>query len=323
MLEWIVREEEAGRKLIRFLEKLFPHASRGVFFRAQRERKLKVNGKRPADLAYLLQTGDILRIYFTDAQLAQFGFKPQVKRSAVEKEVPSVPVLYEDAQLLIVNKPVGMLSQKSHPGDLSLTEICQTMLSKHGCQESAAFKPAVCNRLDRNTAGAVIIAKTLQASQAVAQMLREHTLGKYYWAIVTGVPTAWHDWTMLTHNWHKDKEANIARLTSATDRDSESSLIKSRVRLLKPLAHHLSLVEIQLLTGKSHQIRAQLSFEGFPIEGDGKYNARSHRFRPLLVAKRLEFQNCPSPLAYLNGKVVEAALPDAMQSLLDNKHVEK
>ena len=128
MLEWIVREEEAGRKLIRFLEKLFPHASRGIFFRAQRERKLKVNGKRPADLAYLLQTGDILRIYFTDAQLAQFGFKPQVKRSAVEKEVPSVPVLYEDAQLLIVNKPVGMLSQKSHPGDLSLTEICQTML---------------------------------------------------------------------------------------------------------------------------------------------------------------------------------------------------
>lgn len=317
MIVLTIQKEEAGRKLARFLEKILPKAPRGLLFKAFRNQKIKINGKKPADLSVVLQVGDEVRLFFTDEQLLSFGYEEKTKKQPASSDFPAVPVIYEDEQLLILDKPVGMLSQKSRPEDVSLTEIgCRMIAEKGGVLRG--YRPGVCNRLDRNTAGAVILAKTLEAGQAVARMLREHRLGKYYWALVEGTPEKWRRETVLVHGWAKDEVHNKAELVPWQEGLVGYQRIESRVRLLTEYDRY-SLVEVQLLTGKSHQIRSQLAWEGYPILQDGKYNHRAREYRPLLVAKRLEFHDCPEPLAYMEGRAVEAATPPAMQRYI-NRH---
>ena len=310
MIQIMIQKEEAGRKLSRFLEKLLPRAPRGLFFKALRNKKIKVNGKKPEDLAMILQTGDEVRIFFTDEQLESFGFTEKTSAISIPGAFPIVPIIYEDENLLILDKPAGLLSQKSKPEDISLNEIgCRMIEEKSGGH--LGYRPGVCNRLDRNTAGAVIMAKTLEAGQAVSLMLREHRLGKFYWALVQGIPAQWLQEKTLIHGWKKDEVKNKAELIEWKDDLQGYQRIESRVKLLQSFEEY-SLIEICLLTGKSHQIRSQLAWEGYPILQDGKYNAATKEFRPMLVAKRLEFNHCPEVLKYMEGKVVEAATPKAM-----------
>ena len=309
-----VQKEEAGRKLARFLEKLFPKAPKGIFHKALRNKKIKINGKKPTDLSVCINEGDEIRIFFTEEQLDTFGYTQFSKQNALNFTFPSVPILYEDDQLVIFDKPAGMLSQKSKPEDVSLNEIgCAMIEQTQGSM--LGYRPGVCNRLDRNTAGAVIMAKTLQASQAVSRMLREHRLGKFYWALVEGVPNKWKEQISLIHGWQKDVQHNKASLVPWIDGLEGYQRIESRVRLLKSYDTY-SLVEIQLLTGKSHQIRSQLACEGYPILQDGKYNPSVKEYRPMLVAKRLEFLNCIEPLQYMEGRKIEASLPKTMEKLI-------
>ena len=309
-----IHKEEAGRKLARFLEKLLPKAPRGVFHKALRNKKIKINGKKPEDLSLVLQAGDEVRLFFTDEQLSSFGYVQQMKKQKTTFDLPAVPVIYEDENLLILDKPAGMLSQKSRPEDVSLNEIGCSMIEK--CSDSlGGYRPGVCNRLDRNTAGAVIIAKTLAAGQAVSAMLREHRLGKFYWALVEGRPEKWKNETVLVHGWSKEEAKNKVSLVPWQDGLTGYQRVECHVRLLREFDIY-SLVEIQLLTGKSHQIRAQLAKEGHPILQDGKYNSMAREYRPMLVAKRLEFHDCLEPLVYLEGKKMEAATPEAMQQYL-------
>lgn len=314
MIALIIQKEVAGRKLARLLEKIFPRAPRGVFHKALRNNKIKVNGKKPSDLGIIMNEGDEIRIFFTEDQMITFGYNQASQEKEAQESYPMVPVLYEDAHLLILDKPAGMLSQKSKPEDISLNEIgCYMIEQSQGCIQG--YRPGVCNRLDRNTAGAVIMAKTLQASQAVSKMLREHDLGKFYWALVEGIPQKWKEETALIHGWTKDETKNKASLVTWSENLEGYHRIESRVKILKSYGTY-SLVQIQLLTGKSHQIRSQLAAEGYPILQDGKYNPKVTEYRPMLVAKRLEFRNCIEPLQYMEGKKIEATIPNAMQKLL-------
>lgn len=314
MIELTIEKEEAGRKLARFLEKILPQAPRSFLYKAVRCNKVKVNGKKPADLSFTLQAGDTVRLYLTDEQLSDFGYRTMLVKQETPSGFPAVPVLYEDEHLLILDKPAGMLSQKSKPGDISLTEIGVWLLEKQGCS-LRGYRPGVSNRLDRNTSGAVIMAKTLEASQAVARMLQERRIGKFYWALVQGRPEIWKECTELVHGWRKNEAQNKAELRPWQEGQKGWQRIESRVRLLKAFTDY-SLVEIQLMTGKSHQIRSQLAAAGFPIWQDGKYNPDAKAFRPMLVAKRLEFYDCPSPLETMKGRCIEASVPEAMQKLL-------
>ena len=314
MISITIHKAEAGRKLFRFLEKLMPLAPRGMFFKALRNKKIKVNGKKPEDLNLILQYGDELRLFFTDEQLSSFGYEKNCTKYPLKAEFPSVPVIYEDDNLLILDKPAGLLSQKSKADDISLNEIgCHMIEEKSGGH--LGYRPGVCNRLDRNTAGAVIMAKNLEAGQAISIMLREHRLGKFYWALVKGKPIEWMKETTLIHGWKKDETNNKAVLADWHENMQGYHRIECRVRLLQMFDEY-SLVEICLLTGKSHQIRSQLAREGYPILQDGKYNAAAKEYKPMLVAKRLEFNRCPEVLRYMDGKIVEAATPLAMQQYL-------
>ena len=313
MIEFVIQKQEAGRQLARFLEKIFPKAPRSLFFKALRSQKIKVNGKKPKELSFILQENDVVRLFFTDEQLVSFGYKEREEEPSLS--LPAVPVLYEDENLLILDKPAGLLSQKSKPQDISLTEIGRQMIvSQNGA--SISYRPGVCNRLDRNTSGAVILAKNVESGQAIAQMLREHTLQKFYWALVEGTPEPWRRRTHLIHAWRKDEKNNKAILIAYQKEERGYQQVESYVRLLQRYDRY-SLVEIQLLTGKSHQIRSQLAYEGYPLIGDGKYNQKAKQFAPMLVAKRLVFKNCPDPLKYLEGRVVEAYLPPSMQKYVE------
>lgn len=314
MISLKIQKEEAGRKLVRFLEKLLPTAPKGVFHKALRNKKIKINGKKPTDLAIVLNEGDEIRLFFTDEQLSYFGYQQVEEKKTSSISYPTVPILYEDDNLLILDKPAGILSQKSKPEDVSLNEIgCYMIEQRQGRLQG--FRPGVCNRLDRNTAGAVIMAKTLQAGQAISKMLQEHRLGKFYWALVEGTPQIWKEECELIHGWKKDETHNKASLIAWSEGLKGYQRIESRVKLLRSYGTY-SLVEINLLTGKSHQIRSQLAAEGYPILQDGKYNSNAKEYKPMLVAKRLEFRNCIEPLQYMEGKRVEAAIPKGMQELL-------
>ncbi|MCI8632714.1 MAG: RluA family pseudouridine synthase [Lachnospiraceae bacterium] len=318
MIEFVIQKQEAGRQLARFLEKIFPKAPRSLFFKALRSRKIKVNGKKPKELSMILQENDVVRLFFTNEQLSSFGYRER-KEEEVPPSFPAVPVLYEDENLLILDKPAGLLSQKSKPQDISLTEIGRQMIVKqHG--GAASYRPGVCNRLDRNTSGAVILAKNVESGQAIAQMLKEHTLQKFYWALVEGLPEKWQQRTQLIHTWRKDEKNNKAILCPYQEDQGEYQRIESYVKLLRQCGRY-SLVEVQLLTGKSHQIRSQLAYEGHPIVGDGKYNQKANCFAPMLVAKRLVFADCPDHLQYMEGRVVEADLPASMKKYMEENGV--
>ena len=311
MITHTITQEEAGRKLSRFLEKLLPKAPRSLFFKAVRHNKIRVNNRHPKDLSLILEAGDEVRLYYTEDELVSFGYGA-VSQKNNQKPLPAVPVLYEDEFLLILDKPVGLLSQKSRPDDVSLTEVARQMLQ---VAPEAVYQPGVCNRLDRNTAGAVIVAKQLKAAQAVQVMLEKRFLRKYYWALVEGVPVKWQNEQLLVHGWRKDERYNKAEVITWQEALIGYQKIESSVRLLKSFGSY-SLVEVELLTGKGHQIRAQLAAEGFPLLGDGKYNPNAKHFRPMLLAKQLVFENTPAPLAYLNGKKIEASVPKAMAVML-------
>lgn len=320
MVQITISAGDAGRKLGRYLEKILPGAPKSIFFKALRNNRIKINRKKPKDLSGFLNEGDSLELYLTDDQLKDFGYVPQGKRTTaapgktVEKkkiDYKKIPVLYEDDQVLIVHKPVGVLSQKSKPSDISLTEIERAYLVDKGEGSGSTYQPSFVHRLDRNTEGVMIMAKTLAASQILSEMVRTHSLKKYYYAIVKGEPSQWKEPVHLVNAYRKDKSINKAEIRPFSEDLLEKGWQKCEliVRLIssKPLGtqEKCSLLEIQLLTGKSHQIRAQLSAKGFPIMGDGKYDKNEDTFRQKLMAAAVEFCGTSGCLSYMEGKRIE------------------
>lgn len=333
MKERRIDAASAGRKLGRELEKLLPQAPKGFFFKALRNNKIKVNGRKPVDLNVILQEGDVLKLFFTDEQWASFGgkedtpakrgdYRPQLSRELEDRyrvtshiAADSLCVLYEDDNLLIVNKPAGLLSQKDASDEPSVNEyVCEYLAGKGELGES--FRPGVQNRLDRNTSGAVIIAKNVLSAQALGEMIAGHGLGKYYAAVVEG--TVEWERKRLLGLWTKDEEKNLVTVravdaaeASASERAEDGKLVECVATLIEQRGK-TALLEVKLISGKSHQIRAQLAEAGHPLVGDKKYGA-SIGHRLLLCAKKLVFEHCPEALRYMEGKTVEAPIPDAMK----------
>lgn len=318
MKTYIINKVSAGRTLGRYLEKQLPGAPESLLHKALRNNKIKLNGKKPADLKVRLEEGDELRLFFTDDQFADFcaSQKPSVSVSA---DPGFLEVAYEDENLVIFVKPAGVLSQKGGTDALSANEYGLAYLNQQGIGLTGDFVPGVLNRLDRNTTGLILMAKNLAAAQRVSAMLADHSLGKYYQAIVSGKP----DWPekKLTAFWTKDSEKNTAAVSAEESEGAKSvSLIARRLSA----SEDRSLIEVKLLTGKSHQIRAQLSAEGHPLVGDYKYGFRTavpEEKQLMLCACKLVFPDIPEGdiLADLSLKTVEIPLPPFMKHYAEKK----
>ncbi len=339
MLVRSVSEQEEGRRLDRFVMKLFPKAPSSLIYKAVRTKNIKVNGKRcsPADR---LRQGDILQIYFSEERAAELGYmgfdvsEPVFTEPVfTEPGIPPVPILYEDGKILAFNKPVGLLSQKDSPKSYSLSEYLLDYLSQKGeyhPRQNAGYRPGLCNRLDRNTSGIVIAAKTLAAAQAVNASIRSHEVEKVYIALCHGQCT-WKEERMLCHQWIKDPVHNQVKL----EKDNGNPIskgergagmadpIKSMARAVAVnKEENVTLFRLRLITGKSHQLRAQLAFEGFPILGDQKYHGTRtsssslHAKHQLLHAYQLRLRRVPDLLEDLREQTLTAPPPDDFQDIL-------
>lgn len=330
MREIRVEKCDEGMRLDKYVSGILKKAPASFVYKMLRKKNIKLNGKK-CEGNEKVCAGDVISVFFSEETFLAFSGE---ERSS-EAKVPNwfkKAILYEDEDLLIINKPAGVLSQKAEAGDLSLNEFVASYIDSAG---GAGEKSAVCNRLDRNTSGIVLCGKNYRGKRLASEMLRDRTISKRYRAVVKGhVPHPGHIEALLIKD-EKTNTVRIKRLRPGESKEGSSDEGERIVTEFKPLSYlevcgsEATLLEVNLITGKSHQIRAQLADLGFPIISDPKYgdmalNARvkrdMHVSFQLLMAKSVEFPKSEKLPAGLRGKMIEAPYTEDFEKLLDQSH---
>ena len=310
MKEFTIGVNDAGQRLDRFLAKAVPLLPASLAQKYIRLKRIKCNGAR-VQRDTRLQAGDVLQLYIND----EFFDKPREDNAYLTVAAPKLNIVYEDDQILLVDKRPG---QAVHPHDgaeygRTLIDHIQAYLYQKrewSPRGENAFTPALCNRIDRNTGGIVIAAKTAEALRVMNQKIKDRELDKRYLAIVEGCPKP--ESGSLKGYLFKDEKKNRVFVS-----DSPKPGAKTCQTNYKVLAKRkdLSLVECELITGRTHQIRAQFAHAGHPLLGDGKYGKLDKRFDrtyQALYSYKLTFcfTTDAGELAYLNGKSFQVAEVD-------------
>lgn len=318
MRQVTISGKEAGQRLDKWLAKYMAKAPKSFFYKMMRKKNIVVNGKKVQGNEKL-DAGDQISLYLSDETIRQF----QEQRTLHGKK-KKLDIVYEDDQILLVNKPVGMLSQKAEAKDFSLNEyIILYLLDKKELtqEELARFQPSICNRLDRNTTGIVAAGKTIAGLQMLSEIFKDRTVHKYYHCIVKGQI---REEKKLEGYLKKEPEKNQVYIEAEPSEDA--AWICTRYRPLK-IFSWCTYLEVELITGRSHQIRAHLASQGHPLFGDTKYgDAKLNRMcrekyqlnHQLLHCARLEMPQLEGSFAELSGKVFTAALPAQFQNILED-----
>lgn len=276
MQEIKINGESAGQRLNKFLGKYLDDAPQSFLYKMLRKKNIKWNNKK-ASGNEILQEGDSIQIYLADETIVKFRKEGKLPESLAPLE--DIEILYEDADILILNKPAGILSQKAVADDYSLNERIVDYY-KGKSERDVFFTPSVCNRLDRNTSGILLAGMSLKGSQILSGMLKERTIDKYYLTIVCG-----HVEGSSTIKGFLAKKANHHQVVVYSSlKDVKESKVEKPTYIetyYEPIAYgtyldmEFTLLKVKLITGKTHQIRAHLSSVGHPIIGDGKYGIKS------------------------------------------------
>lgn len=315
-----VQEREANQRLDKLLSRYLKEAPKSFLYKMLRKKNITLNGKK-ADGSEKVQAGDEIRIFLSDETYEKFsgaaGNEKQIYPTA------RLDIIYEDEHILLINKPPNMLTQKAKPEDISLNEYMLGYLQQSGqwCEEtSAGFRPSVCNRLDRNTSGIVVCGKSLAGLQQMSEVLRNRSMHKYYQCLVTGKLTEGR--RIEGYLW-KNPSTNKVQILKKECREAQPIVTEYR-----PIRVFLdsTLLEVCLITGRSHQIRAHLASEGHPLIGDYKYGIRKINDQyqkkyglesQLLHSCRLELPDMQPPMDHLSGKVFHAELPLLMRKIIN------
>ncbi len=320
MKEFTIGVNDAGQRLDRFLAKAVPLLPASLAQKYIRLKRIKCNGGR-AQRDTRLEAGDVLQLYIND----EFFDKPRQDNGYLTVASPKLNVVYEDDQILLVDKRPGLAV---HPHDgaeygRTLIDHIQAYLYQKGQwrpREENAFTPALCNRIDRNTGGIVIAAKTAEALRVMNQKIKDRELDKRYLAVVEGTPKPREG--SLKGYLFKDAKENRVFVTDAPKTGSKSCQTNYKVLIS---SGGLSLVECELITGRTHQIRAQFAHAGHPLLGDGKYgklNKRFDRSYQALYSYKLTFAFTTEAgsLEYLNGKSFQVERVDFVQEYFPEFH---
>lgn len=326
MREIIVSANEAGQRIDKLLAKYLSEAPKSFIYKMLRKKNIVLNGKK-ADGSEKLKFEDSVKLFLSDETIEKFTKKiemPQVKDDKV-----TIDILYEDSNIILINKPVGMLSQKARPEDVSLVEHLITYLLERGSitkEELALFRPSVCNRLDRNTSGIVVAGKSLIGLQMMGKLLKDRSLKKYYRCLVLGEVKK--D-SYIKGYLFKDEKTN--KVTVSNVPSGDASPIETSYQVLASNGRY-TLLEVHLITGRTHQIRAHLASIGHPIAGDYKYGNRTANERlkseyklthQLLHAYRLEMPKLTGEFENLSNQIFTAPLPKRFINLLRCEKIAK
>ena len=340
MQVFIVEKNHAGQRLDKFLRKFFPEASSSFLYKMLRKKNITLNGKK-AEGKEILQLNDEIKCFFSEETFAKFTGTTQIEtpkeeptktvnvksnvseyRKAFHKlSEENIRIIYEDENVLIINKPAGILTQKSENKDLSLNEwMIGYLLEKGKIKEESLrlFKPSVCNRLDRNTSGLVLCGISLAGSQKLNELIKNRTLRKYYRTICAGEIK---NPGFLEGTLTKDTKKNKVTV----DENGEEMIKTAYTPIQKLKKQQYTYLEVELITGKTHQIRAHLASIEHPLIGDAKYgNSKINQYfqkkykleNQLLHAYRLEFPVLEGTLEALSEMAFLAPLPKAFKTIL-------
>lgn len=298
----IINRNDAGQRLDKFLSKAVKAMPKSLMYKGIRTKKIKVNRKR-AEIGYILEEGDTVELFISE----EF-FSDNASESAFMKLTPKLDIVYEDENIMLLDKRPGLIVHSDDEEDVNtLISHVKAYLYRKGeynPEDEQSFAPALCNRIDRNTGGIVIAAKNAEALRIMNEKIRNDELSKFYLAAVHGHMPKKAD---TLHGYlRKDQANNIVDISTVKKPGYKEIITKYRVL---DENNSLSLVEVELVTGRTHQIRAHFSSIGHPLLGDGKYGVNrddkklGYKFQAL-YAFRLEFhfRTDSGALSYLNGK---------------------
>lgn len=324
MKEITIQKTNAGGRLDKYLFLFLDKAPRSFVYKMLRKKNIILNDKK-AQGNEILKEGDRISLYLADETIAKFqDAKDPASETRVSGQRLKKLIAYEDEMILAMNKPSGMLSQRAAPGDVSLNDLLTAYL--RGTVD-AAFTPGIANRLDRNTTGLVLAGKNLAASREISEAIKDRRIEKTYLCLVKGVVSGSH---RIDGYLVKDEKTNTVTVFSEKPEGTEKISGKENAARIQTgyravcEADQVTLLEVDLITGKSHQIRAHLASIGHPILGDGKYGdpkinkelkEKCGLNRQLLHAHRVVFHGMKGELEYLNEKEIKAPLPEDFRKI--------
>ena len=299
----VIGQNDAGQRLDKFLQKRFKTMPKAMVYMYIRKKCIKINGKK-CDIGDKLREGDVLTFFIRD----EFFDAPQEKSYEFLKAPAKLDIIYEDENLLLLNKKPGVIvhQDKRYHFDSLVARVQHYLYDKgeYDPEEDRAFAPALVNRIDRNTGGIVIAAKNAGSLRILNQKMKTRELEKFYLCLLCGTPKQKE--ATLTAYMVKDESRNKVKVSGKPVEGSKEMVTHYRV-LGKAGAY--TLAEVELLTGRTHQIRAHMAYLGTPLAGDTKYGGKKTAALPYQALYsyklRFSFQSDAGILAYLNGREFE------------------
>ncbi|MBR3602167.1 MAG: RluA family pseudouridine synthase [Lachnospiraceae bacterium] len=350
MQEFKIGANEAGQRFDKFLHKYLKEAGTGFLYKMLRKKNITLN-KKKADGKEILSVGDEVQFFFSDETFLKIrgnvalqnpaGKRNQnliaknisgsdktnknmfIQYETAYERLKGIEVVYENEHILLLNKPAGILSQKSEPSDLSVNEWLIGYLLRHkkiSKEQLDTFKPSICNRLDRNTSGLIICGKSLMGSRQMNLLIKERKIRKYYRTFVKGKV---EKGTYIKGFLKKDEKLNKVFLKESVDNEKDYMPIETAY---EPIIYKngCTYLEVELITGKTHQIRAHLASVGHPLLGDEKYGDKTwnRSFREIKLPKwqllhsyRIEFPEMDGDFEELSNKKFVAKEPSFYELL--------
>ena len=323
MKQFTINGNEAGQRFDKYLAKLLREAPKSFVYKMLRKKNITLNGKKATGNEKLNQ-GDEIRLFLSDETYLKFSGKEAAPRASTD-----LAVIYENRDILLINKPAGMLSQPDETKEPSLVEYVTGYLLDTGAvteEELITFRPSVCNRLDKNTSGLVAAGKSLAGLQALSELFHDRTIHKDYLCIVKGVLK---EQTHIRGYLKKDSRCN--KVTVYKNKVQDAQPVET---VYTPLGSNgrTTLLKVRLVTGRTHQIRAHLASRGYPLMGDSKYGDREFnkkcrelygRRHQLLQAFSLTFPHLEGDLCEVSEKNFRAELPELFEHIIKEEHLEE